>query len=189
MEERVKEELKKLKQNINWEKQILVDSEIEQNQKMEIITTLKKSVKQKEKIASSIERGHLSIDVFRYFLAEKTSGVNYAICHDWHEKEKKNLQQERSSLNQKVFIGLIMTSLSFGANFEIIKNQIQSLLNMIPEDGIEKGLLSLTLMCALYTLRKLKQLEITDPDWKDIKALEEEYLSFYTNGPKKKKSL
>lgn len=189
MEERIKEELKKLKQNINWEKQILIDSEIEQNQKMEMITLLQESVKQKEKIASSIERGHLSIDVFRYFLAEKTSGVNYAICHNWYEQEKETLQQERASLNKKVFLGLMMTFLSFGVNFEIIKNNIQSLLNMIPKDGIEKGLLSLTLLCALYTLQKLKQLEITDPDWKDIKALEEEYLSFYTIEQKKKKSL
>lgn len=189
MEEVIKKELEKLKQEIKWGNQILSASKIEQKKMDEMILFLEENMEKKENVASSISREHISVDVFQHFLSEKTSGVNFAICYNWYETEKELLKQERKTVTKNVLIGLIMTFLSFGANVPAIKENIQNLLSMIPEDGIEKGLLSLALICALYTLRKLKQLEITDPDWQDIKKLEEEYLAFYSAGPKKKKSL
>ena len=168
MNENINEALHKLLQDIIWSNNILSKSEENEQRVLGIIKRLKEDVATKEEIASSIMRNHLSPMVYHYFLAEKTSGVNDAMCREWYETERFQLQTERKNQSMKISCSLTLTILSFFS------------------DNLEKGLLSVTLFCALYTLRLLKQLEKTDKDWQDIKELQEFFSTNLTTLKKKK---
>ncbi len=186
MNENINEALHKLLQDIIWSNNILSKSEENEQRVLGIIKRLKEDVATKEEIASSIMRNHLSPMVYRYFLAEKTSGVNDAMCREWYETERFQLQTERKNQSMKISCSLTLTILSFFSNIPAIETYIENLLTIIPKDNLEKGLLSVTLFCALYTLRLLKQLEKTDKDWQDIKELQEFFPTNVTTLKKKK---
>lgn len=86
----------------------------------------------------------------------------------------------------KISCSLTLTILSFFSNIPAIEAYIENLLTIIPKDNLEKGLLSVTLFCALYTLKLLKQLEKTDKDWQDIIELQEFFPTNVTTLKKKK---
>ncbi|MCI8575553.1 MAG: hypothetical protein HFI09_03695 [Bacilli bacterium] len=187
MNKNVHEELVRIKQDIAWMKKIILESKQDQEQIGKMISDADEILQNKEIMVTDILRKHLSADIFHYFCTESLK-VDYAVCQAWYETENRKLKRLRKESNSKAFCGLTMTLLSAISNIPVLKEGIQNLLSIIPTDNLERTLVSLTLVCALYTLKELKQLEKTDSDWQDLQALEK-YFRTSSDGLKKKREL